>query len=300
MNKAQVSVVIVNWNGREDTLACLDSLFPLYKKHGILVIVVDNGSNDGLIDTLKTSYPWVFPIRLPKNIGFAGGNNKGIKKALEDGSEFIWLLNNDTVVDKNALSILDGFRDSSVGACGSKIYFMKGREYHKNRYKKQDLGKVLWYAGGSIDWDNMYASHRGVDEVDHGQYDRREETPFITGCSMMLRKSVIEKIGFLNESYFMYFEDLEYCLRMQKHGYKTVYVPSSIVWHKNASSSGGSGSTFHEYYQTRNRLVLGLQYASPRTKAALLGEAMRFLVKGPSLKRQAIRDALSHKMGERV
>ena len=296
MNTSPVSVVIVNWNGREDTLQCLASLKPL--SHSLRsVIVVDNGSTESIKEVLEKSYAWVTCISLSENLGFAGGNNVGIKKALEDGAEFVWLLNNDTVVDKHVLSILDGFRDPNVGACGSKIYFMKGREYHKDRYKEKDLGHVLWYAGGVIDWDNMYAMHRGVDQVDHGQYDSMEETAYITGCSMVIRSEVFKKIGLLDASYFMYLEDVEYCLRMQKHGFKTMYVPSSKLFHKNAGSTGGSGSKFHEYYQTRNRLVLGLQYAPVRTKAALLRESIRFLYKGPEQKRQAVFDAIRGKKG---
>lgn len=300
MRNPSVAVVIVNWNGRDDTLSCLKSLSVLHTTHDISVYVVDNGSDDGLVEILETSYPWVYVRALQTNIGFAGGNNVGIQQALEDGLEYIWLLNNDTVVDTDALSILDGFQDPAVGACGSKIYFMKGREYHKDRYEKKDLGKVLWYAGGVIDWQNMYASHRGVDEVDHGQYDEMEETPYITGCSMIVRSDVVRSIGMLDESYFMYFEDLEYCLRMHTKGFRTVYVPSSVIWHKNAASSGGSGSAFHQYYQTRNRIVLGLQYAPVRTKIALVREAVQSVLFGSGMKRKGSIDGLFHRMGKRI
>lgn len=281
-------VVIVNWNGKKDTLECLGSL------KNVSIIVVDNASFDGSVEAIRKQFPKVEIIQNSENLGFTGGNNVGIKNALNDGADFVWLLNNDTTVDKNALmSLINVFDDASVGVAGSKIYFSADREFHKDRYKKSELGNVLWYAGGLIDWQNMYASHRGVDEVDHGQYDQLEETPFITGCSMMVKKEVFEKIGFLDEKFFAYLEDLDFCLRAKSAGYKLLYVPRSIVWHKNASASG-VGSDTHQYYMTRNRLLVGMRYAPLRTKIALLKEGMRFTF----LRRRAYFDALLGRYGK--
>lgn len=282
----RVSIILVNWNGKNDTLECLASVAQLS------AVVVDNGSKDDSVAAIRKKYPRAEVIEAGKNLGFAGGNNIGIRKALADGADFVWLLNNDTTVAKNALSALvSAFEDPSVGVAGSKIYFSPGREYHGDRYKTKDRGRVLWYAGGLIDWSNMYASHRGVDEVDRGQYDTLEETPFITGCSMMIRKEVFDKIGLLNERLFAYLEDLEFCLRAKQAGYKLLYAPKSVVWHKNAGSSG-VGSNTHQYYMTRNRLLVGLRWAPLRTKIALLREAVRTLISGPSIRRKATFDAI--------
>lgn len=287
-NMQRVAVVIVNWNGKKDTLECLASL------EKVKSIIVDNGSTDGSVEAIAQKYPNVEIIRNSTNLGFTGGNNVGIKKVLDDGAEFVWLLNNDTTVDKDALEkLVEVFEDQSVGIAGSKIYFFPGREFHKDRYKKSDPGRVIWYAGGLIDWDNMYASHRGVDEVDHGQYDRVEEIPFVTGCSMMVRKEVFEKIGLLDENFFAYLEDLDFCLRAKRAGYKLMYVPGSVVWHKNAGSSG-VGSAIHQYYMTRNRLLVGMRYAPLRTKIALLREGIGFT----SIRRRAFIDALLGKYGK--
>lgn len=210
----------------------------------------------------------------------------------------MWLLNNDTEVDKDVLSFLNVFDDPTVGACGSKIYFAPGHEYHNDRYAKEERGRVFWYAGGLVDWDNMYASHRGVDEVDHGQYDAPIETPFITGCSFVVRSDVVRRVGMLDDAYYLYLEDLDWSLRIQKAGYKTLYAPTSIVWHVNAGSSGRPGNPLHEYYFTRNRLLFGLRYAPLRTKVALLREGTKFLFGKSPIRRKAIIDALTGRFGK--
>lgn len=300
MKAPSIYVIIVNWNGKKDTLECLSSLLLVRKQYPLLsVVIVDNDSKDGSPEEIKKHYPWAYCIHSDQNLGFAGGNNKGIAYALDHDADYIWLLNNDTIVDKNVLSMMSSFQDPVVGAVGSKIYFFKGHEYHHDRYKKKECGKVLWYAGGLIDWKNMLASHRGVDEVDDGQFDTQIETDFITGCSFCIRSEVIRKVGLLDESYFMYMEDLDYSLRIQKLGFKTVYNPCSVLWHKNASSSGGSGSSLHEYYQTRNRLKIGMTYAPFRTKCALLREGVRILTGASDIKKQAVSDFLRGMMGQK-
>ena len=299
MKTPSIYAIIVNWNGKTDTLECLSTLGVVRENQPFLsVVVVDNGSTDGSVEEITKKFSWVHCIEAGKNLGFSGGNNRGITYAMKQNAEYVWLLNNDTVVDKNVLSAISSFRNPSVGAVGSKIYFYKGCEYHKGSYKKSDLGNVLWYAGGIIDWNNVLASHCGVDEVDHGQSDVEAKTDFITGCSFFIRTSVIKQIGLLDESYFMYMEDLDYSLRIQQAGFQTVYNPRSIVFHKNASSSGGSGSSFHEYYQTRNRIRIGMKYAPLRTKVALLKEGFYILLKGTAIRKHAIFDAFRGRFGK--
>jgi len=294
-----IAVVIVNWNGKDDTIACLHSLQNVdLLGHRLSIIVVDNGSTNDSVASIKNAFPKVSLIETGKNFGFTGGNNKGINKALEIGVDLIWLLNNDTVVDKGVLSFASVFNDPKVGACGSKIYFAPGHEFHHDRYKKNEQGKVFWYAGGVVDWKNLYASHRGVDEVDHGQYDKVEETPFVTGCSLVVRRDVIDKIGILDDKYFLYLEDLDWNIRIQKAGWKTMYVPTSIVWHVNAGSSGRPGNPVHEYYFTRNRLLLGMKYSPLRTKWALFREGIRFITSGSAIRRKAVFDWLFRRLGK--
>jgi GT2 family glycosyltransferase len=295
----QLFVIIVNWNGKNDTDNCLSSLHTIqHHAVDIHVIVVDNGSTDDSLLYLQQKHPWATYLPTGKNLGFTGGNNKGIEYAMGHQADYIWLLNNDTIADKNVLSLLSAFEDPSVGAAASKIYFAKGHEYHSDRYTESDRGKVIWYAGGIIDWENMYASHRGVDEVDHGQYDHNEPTPFLTGCSFMIKAEVIKKIGVLDDRYYLYLEDLDWSLRIQKAGWKTMYIPSSVVWHVNAGSSGRPGNPVHEYYFTRNRLLLGFRWAPMRTKLALFREALRFLTGTSALRKKAVIDALAGRFGK--
>ena len=294
-----IAVVIVNWNGKQDTLICLESLQKIkLLGHSLSIIVVDNGSTDDSVRVLKKAYLGITLLETGKNLGFTGGNNVGIKKALEIGVDLIWLLNNDTLVNKNVLSFASVFDDPHVGACGSKIYFAPGHEFHHDRYKKSERGHVFWYAGGLVDWNNLYASHRGVDEVDHGQYDKIIETPFITGCSFVVRREVVQKVGMLDDRYYLYLEDLDWNIRIQKAGFKTFYVPTSKVWHVNAGSSGRPGNPIHEYYFTRNRLLLGMRYASIRTRIALIREGLRFLVGQSVVRRKAVLDWLFCKLGK--
>lgn len=294
----KVALVIVNWNGIDDTRRCLVSIHEMrIDKAELEIIVVDNGSSDDSVARIAKEFPEVRILALDTNLGFTGGNNTGIRYAMLHGADYVWLLNNDTIVHKNALSIIGVFEDPKVGIAGSKIFFAAGHEYHKKRYRADQKGKVFWYAGGLVDWDNMYASHRGVDEVDVGQYETEVETVFITGCAMMIRRSVIEKIGVLDDKYYLYLEDLDYCLRARAVGFFLRYYPRSIVWHVNAGSTGGAGNPLHDYYITRNRLLVGLRFAPMRTKFALIREGLRFLMGQNPEKKQAVMDFLMGRMG---
>jgi len=303
-----IGIVIVNWNGGKDTLDCLKSLqkLDLSKDRDVRVVIVDNASTDDsvkkikeYIDNHRQNHPQstFHCIENKTNSGFTGGNNIGMKLLHSMGADYILLLNNDTTVHPAFLKHLtDSSKKHNAEIIGPKIYFSKGYEFHST-YKKEELGKVIWYAGGIIDWDNIYCSHRGVDEVDHGQFDTPSETPFVTGCCMLISRNVIEKIGYLNEDYFAYLEDVDYCMRAKKSGFRLFYEPGAVIWHKNAQSSGKSGSSLHQYYQTRNRLLFGMTYASLRTKAALLRESMRMRSNEPT--KQAVLDFYFHRYGKK-
>lgn len=294
----KISVVIVNWNGYKDTIMCLKSIFSMnMSNYHVEVIVVDNGSSDSSVLHISNAFPKVTMLALDSNLGFTGGNNRGIEYSMLHGADFIWLLNNDTIVNRDAVSLVNAFRDSHVGIAGSKIYFAAGHEYHKDRYSKSERGKVLWYAGGLIDWNNMYASHKGVDEIDTGQFDMIEMTPYVSGCSMMIKREVVDTIGKLDPRFYLYLEDLDYCLRAANAGFSLVYYPNSFMWHVNAGSSGGAGSSVHQYYQTRNRLLVGFRFAPLRTKLALFREALGFVIGINPVKKKAVIDAMTYKWG---
>lgn len=232
------------------------------------------------------------------NTGYSGGNNRGIYQALAGGAEAVLILNDDTKIDKSFISeMVKALSDKEAGLIAPKIYFYPGFEFHKDRYKPKELGKVIWYAGGMIDWDNCLGVHRGVDEIDAGQYQRKEETGFATGCAVLIKREVFEKIGLYNEEYFLYLEDLDFSVRASRAGFKIIYQPAAVVWHKNAQS-GGFGSGIHDYFFTRNRLLFGLKYASVKTKFALVRESTRVFLRGNSWKRKGVIDFYLRKFGK--
>ncbi len=205
------------------------------------------------------------------NLGYAHGINLGIKEAIRQGYNLFCTINNDIYFKENLIgSVLKSSKKYPNSIITGKIYYAKGYEYHKDRYKKEDLGKILWYAGGYVDWDHALNKHRGVDQLDEGQYNHPEETDFISGCLMVFNKHVVEKIGFLDEKYFLYFEDADYDERAKRNGIKLLYDPSIVIWHKVSQSTGGSGSFLQRKYQEKNRVIFGLKYAPFRTKVHLV------------------------------
>lgn len=297
----RTAIVTVDFNSENETHACIDSLKLLETPQMITqIIVVDNASKKPFTLTTKEKDQKVMLIRNEKNLGFSGGYNTGILAALKEKFDYIMIINNDTIADKQLLTELIKVAENNplAGIIGPKIYFAKGHEFHRNRYQVGDLGKVLWYAGGGIDWKNVMSYHRGVDEVDHGQYDVTQETGFVTGCCMLFPREVLEKVGMLNDDYFLYFEDAEFNMRVLKAGYKIMFAPKAILWHVNAVSSGGSGSTLHDYFITRNRLYFGLSYAPFRAKIALFRESLKLLVYGRTWQKIGVRDFYFNRNGK--
>lgn len=288
----KVAVVTVNYNTQEATSTLLRSLDKVKTPDFSLeIIVIDNGSEKPLTIEKK---PNTIQTNLDKNIGFTGGYNIGIKKALASGADYILIINNDTIVDQDfiieLLQVLES--DQNIGVTVPKIYFAKGHEFHKDRYEKHDLGKVLWYAGGFIDFANAKSVHTGVDEVDKGQYDKDQRVDFATGCCMLFKKEVLEKVGLFDEQYFLYYEDADISMRIKKAGFSIFYAPKAIIYHYNASSSGGPGrgNELQDYFLTRNQMLFGMKYAPLRSKLALLRQSFRLLTSGRTKQKQAIRD----------
>lgn len=304
----KVSIIILNWNRKEDTLACMRSLkVSSVKDFEMKVVVVDNGSTDGsqlaiakFIEQTKATNKrkWKL-IELEKNFGFVEGNNIGSRYAFDTGADYVILLNDDTIVEKNCISKLIKFANKrkDAGLISPKIYFAEGFEFHKDRYKKEDLGKVIWYAGGDIDWNNIYGSNHGVDEVDKGQHDKIKEIDFATGCCLLIKKEVVDKIGLLDKKYFAYYEDSDYSQKARRAGWKVLYYPAAYLWHKVAQSSG-IGSGLNDYFTTRNRLLFGIRHASFRTKLALIRESFRLLLIGRKWQKVGIRDFYLGRFGK--
>lgn len=294
----RVGIVILHFSHKDLTSKCLDSVAKLQVANFELQTIVVNNSKEDLSD-LKKKFSKITLLESPKNLGFAGGNNLGIKRALKNKADFILILNNDTLLDKNLLVSLLKTAEikKQSGIIAPKIYFAPDHEFHHDRYQAQERGKVIWYAGGLIDWQNIICSHRGVDEVDHGQYDMLSETDFASGCAMFVRKEVFNQIGLIDEDYFLYMEDVDFCQRAKKAGFKIFYEPKAKLWHINAGSSA-VGSELQDYYLGRNRLLFGLRYASLKTKLCLIKESLFLLYKGRPWQKAAIKDFYLRKLGQ--
>lgn len=297
-----VFISVLNFNGKENTLECINSLKKINTSNfKVTILIIDNGSIEKL-DLRDGSWGDISlkVIRQEENLGFSGGHNVGFKYALNNGSDYLMILNNDTCVDKNFLKELIKVADTDdkIGILSPKIYFAPGFEFHKAKYKKEELGRVIWYAGGEMDWNNVIGHHRGVDEVDNGQFDHVEETELATGCCMMIKKEVLEKAGMFDSKYYLYYEDSDLNIRVKKAGFKIMFVPKSIVFHKNAGSAGGSGSVLQDYYITRNRLLFGFRYAPIRAKLALFRESLKVLLTGRYWQKRGVIDFYMINLGK--
>lgn len=243
MTTPHVTIVILNWNGLSDTLACLESLqrldYPDYE-----IVVVDNGSTDGSVPVIRERFPVVTMLENAENWGYAGGNNVGLRHAMAQGADYALLLNNDTVVDPAFLGILVNAAEAepAVGIAGPTIYY----------YEQPD---IIWSAGGAIDWRRGSTRMVGLDERDEGQFGAEPRpVDFVTGCAMLVRRAVLERVGLLDERFFAYYEETEWCVRVRRAGYKIVHVPLARIWHKISPAAQADSPLVH-YYMTRNRLL---------------------------------------------
>ncbi len=280
----KVAIIILNYKLKNLTLKCLTSVLTSSYKN-ILPIVVDNNSEDGIFESLE-KYQEVEFIQTGGNLGYVGGNNLGIKRALEKGCDFIFILNPDTEITKDTIRILlDRAKEYGDGIYGPKIYFGD----------KKKNSKVIWFAGGKFDKANVLGSHIGVDEKDIGRYDKDTDVDFVTGAAMFVSKKVFEDIGLLDERYFLYYEDSDFCFRAKNKGFKIMYIPNSTVYHDNAKATG-LGSPLQDYYITRNRMLFASKFLSLRTQFALIREAIKNI--SNKTKRKALYDYLLGNFGK--
>src|SRR3989344_2631016 len=298
MSSMRLAFITLHYKNLDDTLGLLASLSHCQIPKGteVSIYIVDNEGSEDLVAEIK-KFKNAIPLVPGKNLGFAAGNNLGLKKAMADGNEILIAINNDTLAPKDLVKqiIASPINEASVGAVGGLIYFAPGYEF-KEDYKNKDKGKVVWFAGGSFDWDNILGPNAHVDEVDRGQFKNIEDTDFITCATLITRADVLKKVGFFDENYFMYLEDVDLCHRIRLAGYRLVFDPKIRLWHKVARSSG-IGSPLNDYFITRNRLYFGFKYAKLRTKFALVREALRFLVSGRPAQKTAVIDFFTLKLG---
>jgi len=245
-----VAVVILAWNGREDTLRCLESVDAL-DWDDLSTIVVDNASSDGLVEAVRERFPHVELICSERNLGFAGGNNLGLRAAHEAGADYLLILNNDTVVDPGAVRelVAEAERRPDAGALCPLIYYM-------------DPPDRIWYAGAGFDPRRGHnGRHTGYRERDDGQYDGVRETGRATGAAILVPRAIIDEVGYLDERLFLHVEDVEWSLRIRAAGYRVLMVPRARVWHRVSVTTGGEHSPAVAYYAVRNTLAVSSWHA---------------------------------------
>jgi len=265
MKTPLVVSVILNSNRRDDTLACLSSL-EQNSYANRRTIVLDNASSDGSVDAVRTSFPGVQIIELDQNLGYAGNNDVGIKAAMDQGADWVFVLNEDTILAPDCLEklVAVGESEPAIGIVGPLVY------HH-------DEPEVIQSAGGKM---NRFFQgwHRGQNEPDHGQYDHPEPVDWITGCGIMVRREVIEQVGAIDERFFYYVEEFEWCIRARKSGWKIFFAPQAKLWHKGVQRNYQPKPSIM-YYLTRNRLfLLYKHHASFITWLVTWSELLRTLI----------------------
>lgn len=295
-----VSIILLNWNGWQDTIECLESVYQIdYSNYN--VIVVDNASTDNSIEKIieycegkikvESKFFQYNPQNKPLNIleynekdlngskeknqsilsnrkirlikncenyGFAGGNNIAMEYAIKTlKTDYVLLLNNDTVVDKKFLNNLINVakNDKKIGILGSTVYFY-------------DDPTIIQSAGMKLNWKKGTVKILGYNEIDNGQFNI-SEVDYVDGSNILIKKEVFEKIGYLDPKYFLYWEETDFCVRAHELGYKIIYAPNAKIWHKLGSTTKKiSGS--YVYYMTRNMFWFMRKHAKPKQFLSIL------------------------------
>lgn len=251
MSTPSLFVIVLSNNRRDDTLTCIESLRQSDYAN-MKIILLDNLSKDDLVEVVAQKYPDVEIIRLKENLGYAGNNNVGIQAALEQGAEWLFVLNDDTTLDPACLSklIKVGESDAKIGILGPMVYHF-------------DEPQVIQSAGGSLG-KYWLSTHLGKDETDRGQFQTAHEVEWISGCAILVRRSLIEQVGTLDPKFFLYWEETEWCIRARKAGWHIFHVPQARLWHKGVQRNY-QPKPYVTYYVTRNRLFTLAKHKAPWT-----------------------------------
>ncbi|HEY1478728.1 MAG TPA: glycosyltransferase family 2 protein [Gaiellales bacterium] len=261
------AIVVLSWNGVDDTLACLASLADVDWPQ-LDVIVVDNGSADGSQSAVRAQFPAVTLIENGRNLGYAGGNNVGLRAAFERGADWVLLLNNDATLAPDAVRELDVVARARprAGILGGKVFFAEPSDR-------------IWFAGQRFNAAIGYSGRpRGYRQPDAARYDEIVEVDRVVGACMAISRGVSDSIGLFDEDLFAYVEDVDWSLRAREAGFQVLFVPKARAWHRVAASSGGeAASTVSMYYGVRNTIVVSERH---RPLPVGLRELRRLVVVG--------------------
>lgn len=248
----KIAIIILYLNNYDALIACLRSCQNLtYKNYEI--ILIENGSRftpDFHVNNGQSPFASLTIIHNTENLGYARGNNIGIREALKRGADYVLLLNDDTVVSPHFLNILveHALKSPYVGITGPKIFYFEEPE-------------KIWFAGARIDSEVFNIQTFNADHREDGEIANPIESDYITGCALLISKEVIKTIGMLDERFFLYWEDVDWGLRAKNAGFRNVVIPAAHIWHKVSVSSGGMDSLIRAYHKTRSHLLLAKLHA---------------------------------------
>lgn len=249
---AKIVAVVLDWNGAADTVACVRSLLAL-RDERLEILVVDNGSQVATAGALAAAGLDAAVLRSEVNLGYAGGNNLGIRQALDRGADFVWVLNNDAIVEPGALApLVDAAgKHPRAGAFGSRV--LRGDDRSR-----------IWVAWGRVTWLQSLIELVGENAPDGPPYDREQEVEWVPGCSLFFRAAALREVGAFDEEFFAYHEDVDWAARAAKRGWRCVYVPASRVVHHIHGSSGGAShyGGFRKYLSARNSILYALRHGT--------------------------------------
>jgi GT2 family glycosyltransferase len=288
----RVAIVIVIWNGRDDTLECLSS-FRADPYPNREILVVDNGSSDDSVAAIRAQFPEVVILQTGQNLGFTGGNNVGIRHALESGVDYVYLINNDTLVEPDALEKLveAAEADPGAGLLAPVIHDF-------------DPPRAIWFAGSTLDL------RRGAAWHDNARQPSREESPYevpwATGCAMLIRARLLREIGGFDDRYFLSWEDVDLSVRVRNAGQRLMVVPRARIYHKGGQS-GKNMNGIYGYYTVRNSLLLASKHSGsdyPHAAFTIVSGALRSCLRGSAFRARrlrlicdGLRDHLRHRYG---
>jgi GT2 family glycosyltransferase len=262
----KVSIVMLTLNSYQVTRDCLLTLqqldYPNFE-----IVLVDNGSTDGSEKQLGRDFPEVRHLHNTLNLGFPGGNNVGIRDALSRQPQYLLLLNNDTLVAPNFLSEMVRVTEENpaIGLANPKIL------YHEPPDR-------IWYAGGAYKRGWSLAKHFGVNRRDNGKYNQLCEVSFTTGCALLVKADVVRKVGLLDEVFFLGYEDLDWCVRAQNAGFKAIYIPSAVIWHRAGyDTKKNLGKPLKDFYYARNSVLFARKHLEARHWPLYVLSMSRFL-----------------------
>jgi hypothetical protein len=248
-----VAVVILNWNGGDDILTCLTSVFESTHK-AIEVVLVDNGSTDGSSDEIRKRFPQTHFIQNPENLGFAKGSNQGMEWALNRGIEYILLLNGDTRIHASAiyeLLTVECQEDDTVVAC-PKMYL----------WNSDAQVQRLWFAHGKVKlWAGLF-QNPAFNQVDSPSWSLPGDMEYASGCCMLIPARILREVGMFDESFFAYCEDIDLSLRIRKAGFRLRYVPTAHLWHGSHQPTNRTRTATYRYLSTRNNLWVVRKHGS--------------------------------------